>query len=266
MLQRIAAAVIGLAIIVPSIVWGGAWGAPVVASLALLIALDEYARMAAPDHNRLALALLVVAGGPVYASVFWFPGQATWILALAAVLVLVGCLLRVPDTALGQRTAVRLVTGLLYIVVPFGFVLKVWALPNGLAWLFLTLAVTWAGDTGAYFSGRALGKHKLFPRVSPKKTWEGAVGGWLAAIAFACVFKHLWLPELSWVQAALLGALLDVVGVLGDLVESMFKRSFEVKDSGWIMPGHGGILDRIDSLLFTAPVAWVLATQVFMVG
>lgn len=267
MLQRIVAALIGLAIVVPAIVWGGMVGAHVVAGLVLLIALDEYSRMAVPQDHWFALALLVVAGGAVYAAqLFLLPGALTWVLALAGLLVLVASMLRVPDTTLGQQVAVRLLAGLIYVPVLFSYVIQVRRLDHGLAWLFLTLAVTWAGDTGAYFAGRAFGRHKLFERVSPKKTWEGFFGGLVFAIAFACAFKALWLTELSWVQAAVLGAVLDGIGVLGDLVESMFKRAFGVKDSGWIMPGHGGILDRIDSLLFTGPVAWILATQVFGLG
>lgn len=262
MLLRIVAALVGLGVVVPAIVWGGMPGAHIVAGLVFLVSLDEYSRMAVPDDHWFALLVLLVAGGSVYGSHLFLPaGTETWVLALATLFVLIASMLRVKDTAAGQRVAARLAVGLIYIAVLFSYVIKVRELDNGVAWLFLTLTVTWAGDTGAYFSGRALGKHKLFERVSPKKTWEGAIGGFVAAIAFACAFKYLLMPELSWVQAALVGATLDIVGVLGDLVESMFKRAYGVKDSGWIMPGHGGILDRIDSLLFTAPVAWVLATQ-----
>jgi phosphatidate cytidylyltransferase len=131
---------------------------------------------------------------------------------------------------------------------------------GGLAWIALILSVTWAGDTGAYFSGRALGKTKLFERVSPKKTWEGFAGGFVGSIVGALIVQRLGLPNLPVMHAVILGGLLNVFGVVGDLVESMLKRAYGVKDSGWIMPGHGGILDRVDSILFTAPVAWIYAT------
>ncbi|MCB9779024.1 MAG: phosphatidate cytidylyltransferase [Alphaproteobacteria bacterium] len=262
MLQRIIAALVGLGIIVPAIVLGGMIGANIVAGIALLIAMDEYTRMAVPEHNLKALAAMVLAGGAVYASILFGPaGMAVWVLALAAILMFVGSMLLVPDTAAGQQAATRLAAGLLYVPVMFSFVIQVRRLEDGLAWLFLTLCITWAGDTGAYFAGRAFGKHKLFERVSPKKTWEGFFGGMVASVIFAGVFKQFFLPQLGWHHVVLLGVVLDIVGVVGDLVESMFKRAFGVKDSGWIMPGHGGILDRIDSLLFTAPVAWVIATQ-----
>jgi len=262
-LQRVVAAVVGLLIVIPAIVWGGMLGANIVAGLVLLIAFNEYSRMAVPEDHWFALALMVLCGGGVYAGqLYGPPGALSWILALVTPLTLAACMIRIPDNDRGLRAAVRLTAGLLYVSLLFSYIIAVRRLDHGLAWLWLVLTITWAGDTGAYFAGRAFGKHKLFERVSPKKTWEGFFGGLVAAIGLACAFKALWLPELSWLDAALLGAVLDVVGVVGDLVESMFKRAFGVKDSGWIMPGHGGILDRIDSLLFTAPVAWVIATQV----
>lgn len=261
MLQRIVAALVGLVLILPAIVWGGLVGTHVVAGIALLIALDEYSRMAVPEAHWKALAGLVLCGGAVYAAqLFALPGVSMAVLAVATMVTLIGSMVLVPDTDRGQRTAVRLVAGLVYVPVLLSYVVQVRRFEDGLAWLFLILTVTWAGDTGAYFAGRALGRHKLFERVSPKKTWEGAVGGFLASIALACAFKLFWLPSLTWAHAVALGGLLDVVGVLGDLVESMFKRAYGVKDSGWIMPGHGGILDRVDSLLFTAPTAFVYAT------
>lgn len=262
MLQRILAAVVGLLIVVPVIVFGGLVGANIIAGLVLLVALDEYSRMAVPEDHAFALVLLVLTGGAVYATHLFLPVALPWVVALGTVVLLIACMVRIRDTALGQRAAARLGIGLLYVPLLLSFVIQVRRLDQGLAWLFLTLTVTWASDSGAYFAGRALGRHKLFPRVSPKKTWEGAIGGFIVAVLFACLFQYLWLPQLGWIHAILVGAALDIVGVLGDLVESMFKRSFGVKDSGWIMPGHGGILDRIDSLLFTAPVAWILASQV----
>ena len=154
----------------------------------------------------------------------------------------------------------RLVAGLVYLPVLLGFIVWIRRFDDGVGWIFLLLAATWMGDTGAYFAGRAFGKHKLFERISPKKTWEGAIGGLVFSVAFGGLVKFLALPEVPWVHALVVAALIDIAGVLGDLVESMFKRSFGVKDSGRIMPGHGGILDRIDSLLFSAPVAWAYWT------
>lgn len=126
-------------------------------------------------------------------------------------------------------------------------------------WIVLTLVVTWWNDTGGYFAGRAFGKHKLFERISPKKTWEGAAGGLLLATVGALAVKHFWIPELPYWGAAVIALGASVLGPLGDLSESMLKRSFGAKDSGKLLPGHGGMLDRIDALLFNAPFVLLCA-------
>lgn len=116
--------------------------------------------------------------------------------------------------------------------------------------------MTWLGDTGAYFAGRFAGKTPLFPRVSPKKTREGVVGGVFASVIGACIVKQVGGVDIGWGPLVALAVVLDLAGVVGDLAESLLKRAWGVKDSGWIMPGHGGILDRVDALLFTAPLLW----------
>ena len=117
----------------------------------------------------------------------------------------------------------------------------------------LTLTVTWLNDSFAYFAGRAFGRRKLYERISPSKTWEGALGGAAGSIAGALIVREIWLPELPSWGAAFIGAGAAVLGPLGDLSESMLKRAFGAKDSGRLLPGHGGLLDRIDALLFNAP-------------
>ena len=138
-------------------------------------------------------------------------------------------------------------------------------LDQGAWWVVLALVVTWFNDTGAYFAGRAFGKRKLYPRISPSKTWEGAIGGGLASIAGAVLTQHFFLPAVPVWGAAAIGLGASVLGPLGDLSESLLKRSFGAKDSGKLLPGHGGLLDRIDALLFNAPFvllcARLLATQ-----
>ena len=116
--------------------------------------------------------------------------------------------------------------------------------------------IMWANDTGAYLTGRALGKHKFFPRISPNKTWEGTIGGIIIGVLIAYL-NHFWFENLSVTNWFILGLIITVFGTLGDLVESMFKRAAKVKDSGKIMPGHGGVLDRFDSTLLAAPMVWL---------
>ena len=115
-------------------------------------------------------------------------------------------------------------------------------------------ASVWVCDSAAYFVGRALGKHPLFKRVSPNKTWEGAIGGFVGAVAVFTVARFIALPYLSVVQAIVCGALIGLFGQVGDLVESLLKRSAGVKDSSALFPGDGGVLDRFDSLMFVAPL------------
>jgi phosphatidate cytidylyltransferase len=117
--------------------------------------------------------------------------------------------------------------------------------------------IIWICDTAAYFGGRLLGKHKLFVRISPNKTWEGAIFGFIFAIVAAVAMKYILLDYLSIESAVVLGFIVGVFGQIGDLVESMFKRNAGVKDSSSLIPGHGGALDRFDSLLFVAPLVYL---------
>ena len=122
----------------------------------------------------------------------------------------------------------------------------------------ITLAImvsVWAADIFAYFIGKNFGKTQLIPRISPKKTVEGLVGGIVGSIIVMVLSAMTVLPFLGWIHAVTLGLIAGLIGPLGDLIESLFKRSANVKDSGSLLPGHGGVLDRIDALLFVGPVA-----------
>jgi phosphatidate cytidylyltransferase len=144
-------------------------------------------------------------------------------------------------------------------------------LENGWIWVYLAMLTTFANDTGAYFVGRAKGKHKLAPAISPSKTWEGAMGGLICAIVAATVIAtvlKLISPKLGipfafqyW-QIVLLGFLVSLFAQLGDLVESLLKRNTGVKESGDLLPGHGGILDRFDSLIFVGAMIYYYVTWV----
>jgi phosphatidate cytidylyltransferase len=125
--------------------------------------------------------------------------------------------------------------------------------PDGLEWVALAVILTFGNDTGAYFAGRLLGKRKLYPAVSPNKTWEGFWGGMALSTALAFVVRATFMPTLSALDAISLAIPCSVLGPIGDLCESMLKRAYGVKDSGRIIPGHGGLLDRIDALLFNGP-------------
>lgn len=152
-----------------------------------------------------------------------------------------------------------LLLGFLYVPLLLAHLALLRGLPLGREWVFLVILVVMAGDTCAYFCGISLGRHRLYPAISPKKSIEGAIGGLLGSLAGALLAKAWFLEVLTVGDGILLGLLLGAVGQLGDLFESMLKRSFGVKDSGTIIPGHGGMLDRLDSLLFVFPLAFYYA-------
>jgi len=131
-------------------------------------------------------------------------------------------------------------------------------LPHGSFWLILLTAIIAGSDTGAYYSGRRFGRRKIFPNISPKKTLEGVLGGIFCGVAFAIVVQLLMGGPISQALLVPVAAFLVLVGIAGDLTESMIKRASGVKDSGTILAGHGGLLDRIDSLLLSAPVLYYL--------
>jgi len=146
-----------------------------------------------------------------------------------------------------------LLFGLFYIGLCLGHLLLIRKLEAGDLLIFFVILVTWAADTGGYYIGASMGKRPIAPRLSPKKTVEGFLAGIIFSVIVA-VLSHFWfLPSLTVYDCLIIGILLACVGLLGDLAESAFKRSAGVKDSGSLIPGHGGVLDRIDSLLLTAP-------------
>jgi len=150
------------------------------------------------------------------------------------------------------------IAGILYIGWLLSYLVALRGLDAGRNWVFFGLFTTWASDTTAFFIGRKLGRHKLAPNISPGKTWEGATGGILGAIIVSILFftaTPFHLPITYW-QAIPLSILVSILGQVGDLVESLLKRNMGVKDSGKLMPGHGGVLDRMDSIIFAGIVVY----------
>lgn len=258
---RIVAGLVGLAVLLPAIVWGGTVGIGIVVAVAIAVSLAEYAGMAFPRDRIPSFAWLVVTTYPLAAASV---RGSTDVLAVAVASVVVATMIWVtlrpgPDLTDAADRVGRFVLGATWIGVLLPFLARLRELPDGVAWVVLALVVSWAGDTGAYFAGRRFGATPLYPRVSPKKTREGLVGGVAGSVVGVLALRWLALPGLDAVDVVVLGAVGCLVGVIGDLAESLLKRSFDVKDSGWILPGHGGILDRIDSLLFVAPFVWAWA-------
>lgn len=154
--------------------------------------------------------------------------------------------------------------GLLYLPLLLGHFVWLRYMSQGEWWVLWLLAVICSGDTAAFYTGRALGKKKFYPQVSPGKTWAGTWGGLAANLATGVLVGRWFFPEAKILSLALLALVLGVIGLTGDLFESMLKRQAEVKDASSILPGHGGVLDRLDSLLFAAPALVYARLFIFM--
>jgi phosphatidate cytidylyltransferase len=146
--------------------------------------------------------------------------------------------------------------GLIYPVAFYSYLYLLRQLPQGAIWTFFTLFLVWSTDTLAYLIGRGFGHFPLAPKVSPNKTVEGSIGGLLGCFIVGLIFKFVWMGEVPFLHTIILSLIVGVVGQIGDLFESSLKRSAGIKDSGSLIPGHGGILDRSDSLIFVLPLIY----------
>ncbi len=183
------------------------------------------------------------------------PGDATLLLTLIA-LVALGLNLALADFSKALPRAAAFLFGVLYIFAVWRTAIFLRA--QSAHWLLFALVVSWIGDSAAYYVGRRIGRHKLAPRVSPGKSWEGSIASIAASVAFAMIYLPRAIPDVSLPAAALLGVAANVAGQFGDLAESALKRGAGVKDSGNMLPGHGGWLDRVDSALFAMPVVYLI--------
>ncbi|MDH3996260.1 MAG: phosphatidate cytidylyltransferase, partial [Desulfobulbaceae bacterium] len=150
----------------------------------------------------------------------------------------------------------RIWFGIIYIGFCSAHLILLYSLPQGIYWLLVLTAITVSSDSGAYYVGRSLGKTKLYPALSPGKTRAGAVGGIMGGMLGGLLVAAILFAEVNLAMVAILSLVLSAIGIIGDLIESLIKRVSGVKDSGQILPGHGGLLDRCDSLLLTAPALY----------
>lgn len=262
-LGEVSRRVLSAAVLLPAFVWiligAPAWAFTVMVVGVGMLANWEFTRMFA----RAGVPVLRDAGlvwGALVTLAFARPDRAGAAFAVVVIGLLVASLDRGSAGAVRwQRVAVTLLA-VCYVNWLLGHTIVLRALPDGLHWVLLLVWVTWLGETAAYAVGSLLGRHKLAPGISPGKTVEGAVAQ-LAASLVAALTAGDWLfPGLPLRDALAVGVLLGVVGQVGDLVESALKRSVGTKDTGQIIPGHGGILDRIDGLLFNAPALFYYVT------
>jgi phosphatidate cytidylyltransferase len=220
----------------------------------------EYLRLTLGRGDRYIKAVAFILAATVTAAPLgWLPAHVPPLLAPAGALLLLTAVLFRPEpmqTSIQRAALVAL--GIVYCagLIPYLAVLR--SRPDdGLGLCLMALFCTWASDTGAYFVGRAVGRHKLYPKVSPGKTVEGGIGGLLTAVAMAFAIRGVLHLDLPAGHTALLGAVSAAFGAVGDLCESMLKRSVGAKDSSKLIPGHGGVLDRFDGVMFAVPAFYI---------
>jgi phosphatidate cytidylyltransferase len=222
--------------------------------LAGALALIEFYRLCFNDRSHTWLIGIGLTGFTALIFGTHWPGII--VPTLLATLVCITAVPLLSRSSLEQslRDGAMTLFGVLYLGLTLGMLSMTRLLPQGEWLIFFLLLVTWASDTGAYYVGTLYGRHRLAPTISPKKTVEGLVGGLIAAIIAGYIARWWFLPELSGLDCLILAILLTIAGLWGDLAESAMKRTVGMKDSGGILPGHGGMLDRLDSLLFATPV------------
>jgi len=241
---------------------GGALLFALLIAVVSFIGLLEYCHMTLPGRG--VEGILISASGVVIPLLFYLRSAAAMAFAIALFLISIAVhtLFRFSDVREAVSEAALLFFGIIYVPYLLGYLILLRNNPAGLNWILLMLFMIMSGDSAAYFFGCRFGKHKLYPAVSPNKSIEGALFGLAGSVTGAMVAKLIFFSELSVVNGILAALLVGTIGQVGDLFESLIKRSCGVKDSGRIIPGHGGILDRLDSILFAAPVTYYYATFV----
>ncbi|MFP4039666.1 MAG: phosphatidate cytidylyltransferase [Desulfosudaceae bacterium] len=275
-LQRWLTAIILIPFVVTIIYFSPSWFFTIFIWLASLIALYEYYGIVLAGSDQAGLSVTTVSGF-LAATVIIFAAPAgrfdVICLLLCGLLVFSGMrsLRRYGHHPEAPATVLKQITGQVYLPLILSLAVVIHQGSHGVTWLFLLLVIVFLGDTGAYYAGTYLGRHKLLPEVSPKKTIQGALGGLLATVLAGCLANgffpvlpgQLDMPRLPWVGAVIMFVAISICGQAGDLFESVLKRESGVKDSGVIFPGHGGLLDRIDAVLFAVPVAYLFKIYVF---
>ena len=285
--KRVATAVV----LIPAVVGLVLWGSTAVVALALglvtLLALFEYFALGEAIGHRgyrfwtATCALVLIYAQWLASAVRTYPivggltaYERTWrfIIGISPLeVVLILFVLGIAALTLGtKRPLVEALpaagiscSGLVLVAAPLSFAIRMHGSgPQGPELLLFAMVIIWVGDTAAYFVGRSIGKYKLAPHLSPKKTWEGTIASFVGSLIVAVIFARFMIVPLPHLLA--MAAVGNVAGQVGDLLESAYKRSAGIKDSGSILPGHGGVLDRIDALILAIPVVWYYCVLIYL--
>lgn len=289
MTKRIATAVVLIPLVLVLVLKAPLWLLAVVAGAVALLAVAEFLKLVTrygvqpigqATHVYVAIFFVFVIVASTNRTPLVEATAVVYGIALAAGLapfLFLTIAMRRADLSSGYPAAAASVFAFAYVAIPMALLVELRQQAAGAIWVIYTLLAVWAGDIFAYFVGKALGRHRMSPEISPKKTWEGAIASILASVIIGTLwFQHA--PQISsallrvgligrrdgvfgleqpqWWPIIVLSAVVNIAAQLGDLVESLIKRGAGVKDSGSILPGHGGMLDRIDAMLFAVPVVW----------
>lgn len=244
--------------------WKGGFAFFLFIEMIIVLGLLEFYKFAQAKGMHPNQPLGVIAGLALGAQIYFRGNHEIWLTEMFLVVLLVLAeLFRNKGSALHNTGATLL--GFAYVAGLWSFMLLLRELPRTInfdyasagTWIVMLLVTIWVCDTAAYFCGLAFGRHKLFERVSPKKTWEGAIGGLIFAILMAVAAHYWFVRDLRLQDAIVIGFIVGTIGQMSDLAESLFKRDAGVKDSSSLIPGHGGVLDRFDSEMFVVPVVYL---------
>ncbi len=256
--KRVITGLCGIPLLAAIVWFGTPWFTILVAIWGVLAVFEFYKMVAASKAPTLTYFGLIWTLLFILSPHFDYDTLIPLLLTSAVILPLIWLLL-CPQKEAAFTSWAWTIAGILYVGWLLSYLVALRGVDDGRNWVFLALFTTFASDTSAFFAGRALGKHRLAPRVSPGKTWEGAIAGFIGAIIVCLLFTlrtPLQAPFDYWWQAILLGLVVSIFGQLGDLVESLLKRNMGVKESGRSIPGHGGFLDRMDSVAFAGIVVY----------
>ena len=261
MKTRVLTAIVALAVFIPLLILGGLPLQILIAFMAI-VAVDEILIM----RKKLLISFeAIISNIAVIIAVLptsWWQNNTIKILSQNNLMYLF-IILMLLHTVISKNhftfdDAAIMVLTVFYVGFGFHFFMSARNMNNGLATLFYALLIVWITDSGAYLVGRQIGKHKLTPRISPNKTWEGSIGGTVVSVIVSAIYLLFFPQTYSWSIMIVISLIASCAGQFGDLIESALKRYYNVKDSGKILPGHGGILDRFDSLLLVLPVLYLL--------
>ena len=253
--KRVITALWGIPLLITVVWFGEPWFSLLVAIWGLLAVFEFYRLVTASRVSPLTYFGLIWTLLFILSPHFDYDPLIPLLLTSIVILPLIWLVLR-PQKEQAFASWAWTIAGILYVGWLLSYLVALKGLDAGRDWVFLGLFTTFASDASAFFVGRALGRHHLAPRISPGKTWEGTIAGVFGAIIVSLFLVTLLGLPLSYWQAILLGLVVSIFGQLGDLVESLFKRNMGVKESGKLLPGHGGALDRLDSVIFTSIVVY----------